>query len=248
MHKEMEYKDHFVVRVWNVYRRINPFFHIFPSGDVLKMRKIFLFKKYSKEIFRSNCNKALDLGSGKYLSLPREVYPPSFEIYALDLFPPNDYPFSVKASAIKIPFRSNSFGLVVASELIEHVESPEELIKEIIRVLAPDGVAVITTPWLHDIFTQPERYILRPLVERALKRGGILKKILNPVVDYWVESRKRGELHISWASCLYWRKLLSKYFSSIVEVGILPRPFKFSRNPIVNFLLGSSMFYICYMK
>jgi 2-polyprenyl-3-methyl-5-hydroxy-6-metoxy-1,4-benzoquinol methylase len=39
-----------------------------------------------------------------------------------------------------------SFDLVVAVEVIEHVESPINFLRNIARLLSPDGVAVITTP------------------------------------------------------------------------------------------------------
>ena len=39
-----------------------------------------------------------------------------------------------------------SFGLVTAIEVIEHVESPIGFLRNVGRLLAPDGVAVITTP------------------------------------------------------------------------------------------------------
>jgi 2-polyprenyl-3-methyl-5-hydroxy-6-metoxy-1,4-benzoquinol methylase len=40
----------------------------------------------------------------------------------------------------------NSFGLVTAIEVIEHVESPIGFLRNICRLLAPGGVAVLTTP------------------------------------------------------------------------------------------------------
>jgi 2-polyprenyl-6-hydroxyphenyl methylase/3-demethylubiquinone-9 3-methyltransferase len=39
-----------------------------------------------------------------------------------------------------------SFDLVVAVEVIEHVESPINFLRNVAQLLAPDGVAVITTP------------------------------------------------------------------------------------------------------
>jgi 2-polyprenyl-3-methyl-5-hydroxy-6-metoxy-1,4-benzoquinol methylase len=40
----------------------------------------------------------------------------------------------------------SSFDLVVAVEVIEHVESPINFLRNVAQLLAPDGVAVITTP------------------------------------------------------------------------------------------------------
>jgi SAM-dependent methyltransferase len=41
---------------------------------------------------------------------------------------------------------SEMFGLVVAVEIIEHVENPYHFARQLKRLLAPDGLAVITTP------------------------------------------------------------------------------------------------------
>jgi len=46
----------------------------------------------------------------------------------------------------KLPFDDNSFDLVFAGELIEHVLSPDELLQEVQRVLKPNGLFVLTTP------------------------------------------------------------------------------------------------------
>jgi 2-polyprenyl-3-methyl-5-hydroxy-6-metoxy-1,4-benzoquinol methylase len=45
-----------------------------------------------------------------------------------------------------IPFRSNSFDLVVAGEILEHVPFPDQLVAEIARVLRPGGSVVGSVP------------------------------------------------------------------------------------------------------
>jgi 2-polyprenyl-3-methyl-5-hydroxy-6-metoxy-1,4-benzoquinol methylase len=42
--------------------------------------------------------------------------------------------------------QENSFDVVVAAEVIEHLENPRFMIREIFRLLRPGGVALITTP------------------------------------------------------------------------------------------------------
>jgi 2-polyprenyl-3-methyl-5-hydroxy-6-metoxy-1,4-benzoquinol methylase len=45
-----------------------------------------------------------------------------------------------------LPFDDASFDVVVCFEVIEHVESPEEAIAELTRVLAPEGVLLVSSP------------------------------------------------------------------------------------------------------
>jgi SAM-dependent methyltransferase len=45
-----------------------------------------------------------------------------------------------------LPFRNNTFGVVVSFETIEHLEAPEVFLDECARVLRPQGVLVISTP------------------------------------------------------------------------------------------------------
>lgn len=52
-----------------------------------------------------------------------------------------------------IPLPDNSFDTVILSDVLEHVPEPELLIKEVGRLLAPSGNALISVPffyWLHE--------------------------------------------------------------------------------------------------
>lgn len=48
------------------------------------------------------------------------------------------------ACALSIP--DSSFDVVISSECIEHVPDPEKALREMVRVLKPGGVIVVTTP------------------------------------------------------------------------------------------------------
>lgn len=45
-----------------------------------------------------------------------------------------------------LPFRDDSFDVVVSSECIEHTPTPERAVRELVRVLRPGGRLVITCP------------------------------------------------------------------------------------------------------
>ena len=46
----------------------------------------------------------------------------------------------------KSKFKNSTFDLVLCSEVLEHVPSPELALKTIVRILRPGGIAIITTP------------------------------------------------------------------------------------------------------
>jgi len=45
-----------------------------------------------------------------------------------------------------LPGREDTFDVVVAPEVIEHLENPRFMIREIFRILRPGGTAIVTTP------------------------------------------------------------------------------------------------------
>ena len=53
----------------------------------------------------------------------------------------------VLADAYNLPFGENSFDLVVASEVLEHLDSPGAVLRELQRVLIPKGKMVASTPY-----------------------------------------------------------------------------------------------------
>lgn len=55
--------------------------------------------------------------------------------------------FGITADSYFLPFQSNSFDSIIASEIIEHVISPERFVAELLRILKPGGYLIITTPY-----------------------------------------------------------------------------------------------------
>jgi 2-polyprenyl-3-methyl-5-hydroxy-6-metoxy-1,4-benzoquinol methylase len=53
----------------------------------------------------------------------------------------------VQGSALDLSrFEDGSFGAVVAFEVIEHIEQQETMLAEVARVLADDGILIVSTP------------------------------------------------------------------------------------------------------
>ncbi len=117
-------------------------------------------------------SKLLDVGCGlgEFLRYTKKLRP-GVDLYGVD--------FSEKAinfnrekdqgkisyevsSAYSLPFQKNSFDIVTAGEVLEHLDDPEEFIKEARRVLKPGGRLLLTLPY-EDRVRDPEhvRYYYR---------------------------------------------------------------------------------------
>lgn len=119
------------------------------------------FARRAKIIFEnldiSGKEKILDIGCGRgfYLKVLYSCFP-KLKLYGLDL---NQEYLNyakrilakksvqlIKAEATNLPFGNNFFDRVIASEILEHLKDDQGAIKEIYRVLKPEGIALITVP------------------------------------------------------------------------------------------------------
>lgn len=79
-----------------------------------------------------------------------------------------------------MPFDDNCFDLVLATDIIEHVDDDVQAVREIARVLRPDGRAIVTVPafmslWgLQDDVAQHKRRYRHASFTKVLRDGGLM--------------------------------------------------------------------------
>ncbi|MCL0048707.1 class I SAM-dependent methyltransferase [Dehalococcoidia bacterium] len=107
----------------------------------------------------------LDIGCANGLFI-RAFLRMGVSCYGIDLFPSGDG--TIKGDARFFPFKDNSFDLITATEVLEHVEEYEDVISEINRVLKPGGFVFMTTP-------TPIDQLIRKLIGSASDEHVVLK-------------------------------------------------------------------------
>jgi SAM-dependent methyltransferase len=59
---------------------------------------------------------------------------------------------------MKFPFQDNEFDSIIVNEVFEHVFNPTDFLQEINRVLKPEGILLMTVPFVWDEHEQPHDY------------------------------------------------------------------------------------------
>ena len=115
-----------------------------------------------------------------------------------------------EADIVSIPLLDSSLDAVICSEVLEHVNSPQESIKELIRVLKPGGVLALSVPrympelicWkLSKEYSKTPGGHVRIFKHKQLKKLGI-----NNGLEYQSFHWAHG-LHSPywWLQCLFWK-------------------------------------------
>jgi len=141
----------------------------------------------------------------------------------------------VVADGCHLPFKDCVFGKVFCSEVIEHVENPLLLLREIYRVLMPNGTLVLSTPnpylwirFLKEVFTgkprvEPAHILaftkseLKSIIERAGFKVAYIEYRNSP---WYLEHRTPRKLAQKFAFAL--EKLLPNVLSaqSILAIAV----------------------------
>ena len=93
----------------------------------------------------------------------------------------------VLATAYEISLDSGTFDTALMSELLEHLEEPQRALAEAFRLLKPNGVPILTTPFIWVIHEEPrDFYRYTPFaLEYLLKRVGFEHIEVSPVGGQW---------------------------------------------------------------
>ncbi|MBI4330055.1 MAG: class I SAM-dependent methyltransferase [Chloroflexi bacterium] len=84
----------------------------------------------------------------------------------------------LKGDAAVLPFRDNTFEVIIALDMLEHMEKDEDTVREFFRVCRPGGHLLLTVPALmflwsqHDMALHHKRRYSRNQLESLVSRGG----------------------------------------------------------------------------
>lgn len=99
--------------------------------------------------------KTLDLGAGsaKYREI---INKKATEYITFDMVPGED--IDVVGDALNLPFGPSAFDTVVCTQVLEHIEKPWLMVKEIRRILKENGLCILTAPFLSPYHADPHDY------------------------------------------------------------------------------------------
>jgi len=95
----------------------------------------------------------LDAGCGATMPFLRELAPHVRLAVGVDLEalrPGTDGPLGCRADVGKIPFRDETFDLIISMSVVEHLEEPVAVFSELRRLLKPGGTLIVQTPNRYD--------------------------------------------------------------------------------------------------
>ncbi|HMG15614.1 MAG TPA: class I SAM-dependent methyltransferase [Saprospiraceae bacterium] len=112
----------------------------------------------------------------------------------------------------KIPLLDNSIKIAIATEVLEHVQNPNDLLSEIKRVLMPGGILLITIPFIWPFHEIPnDHYRYTPFAIKNLLENTKFRNIKINAMGGWNASL--GQMLALWAKRNFKSKVLKLLFS-----------------------------------
>ena len=165
--------------------------------------------------------------------------------------------YLVSCADIKnLPFASASFDCVICSEVLEHIPEHENALKELVRILKPQGDLVVSVP---RYFTEKICWLISTAYYneegghvRIYKKKKLQKMLANQGVKCWKINYKHA-LHAPywWLKCLVGLKneknVFIRYYKKFLEWDIMSKPRSVRvMESILNPLIGKSI--VFYLK
>lgn len=134
------------------------YFESFPDGasrhENRRLHEMILSK------IPENATRILDVGCGNAW-VAKAFADKHKAIFSMDVSLTNPtkalqkYPFAghyaLVGDVYALPFRENQFDAIIAAEVMEHTPDPKGFIKNLLRVLKPGGILLVTTPYNESI-------------------------------------------------------------------------------------------------
>lgn len=119
------------------------------------IRRFYVDEFYSRHIKMLKPDSViLDIGGTKLKKRGNfNVENYGFQVKYLNINPETAPDFLCDASSI--PTEDNLFDGVICSEVLEHVEDPRPIMKEIFRVLKSEGAALVVVPFMYHVHADP---------------------------------------------------------------------------------------------
>ena len=163
-------------------------------------------------------DKLLDVGCGEgYLTQNCSKY--SRQVFSFDISK-NSVKHNRSISNVKllisdcqfIPFLDNVFDVAVAGEVIEHIKSPDKMLKELYRVIKKNGVLILSTPNRRRIGK-----ILAKLIRKDLDLGWH-KREYN-IHEIKIELEKNGFKIVSINTDYFGLSIPIKFLNRVFHIG-----------------------------
>jgi SAM-dependent methyltransferase len=139
----------------------------------------------------------------------------------------------LSGSAYELPFKDNTFDLIICSEVLEHLHEYRNAIGEVFRVLKPGGKFLASVPaelpekvcWMlsKEYQNQPGGHL------RIFKKKSLIKDITEKGFVFDASERFHS-IHSAywWLRCLFWKNqdsnFLVGWYKKFLELHILKKP------------------------
>jgi ubiquinone/menaquinone biosynthesis C-methylase UbiE len=197
------------------------YFDVYTKKPKVKEEEEWIVFLYKKRWEHFNGKLFLDIGYGAGYFI--RTAPSNAKVYGIDIDLDALRNYSrncLLANAMNLPFRDSTFDGVHCAHLIEHLEHPEELVKEIWRVLKPEGLLMLLTPdierYKFRFYVDPTH--IRPFTKQSLY--GIVKMhgFTNIRLEYGLFHDTRIDIFLrrypSFMEYIYnFKKFLGKFYS-----------------------------------